>query len=175
MEKPGRTLGLSLAIIISVALFSLLPIAQVIFYLSLQQQFQAIEFLESGGAIGGSMPIVSNVSLIIPVVNGIIFLIIAGFAWRGKPQSIRFIFVGAVVFITLTTVILTVSALQPPPDLSQGIDSGGDLSRSLLTARLVMSVLVALYVIWYVNRGPARAFYRGYYLPDPADAETAPS
>jgi hypothetical protein len=172
MEKPGRTLGLSLAIIISVGLFSLLPIAQVIFYLSLQQQFQRIEFLETGGAIGGSIAELGSVNLIVPVINGIVFLLIAVLAWRGKPQAVRFMFVAAVIFITLTTVLLTASALLSPADLSQGIDSGGDLNLSLLKARLVMSLLVTLYVVWYVNRGPARAFYRGYYLPDPADAET---
>jgi hypothetical protein len=31
-----------------------------------------------------------------------------------------------------------------------------------------MSALVSFYVVWYLNRGPARAFYRGYYLPDPS-------
>ncbi len=175
MEKPGRTLGLSLAIILSVALFSLLPIAQVVFYLSLQQQFAQIEFLETGGAIGGSLADIGNLTLIVPVINGLIFLIIAVLAWRGKPQVVRYVFIGAVVFITLTTVLLTAGAFQSPDPLNQGIDSGHDLNLSLLRARLVMSVLVTGYVVWYVNRGPARAFYRGYYLPDPDEIENAPS
>jgi hypothetical protein len=172
MQKPGRPLGLSLAIIISVVLFSLLPIAQAIFVLSLRQQFQSIEFLPGGGAIGGDL-IVSDTNIIVPVINGLIFLVIAALAWRGKPSAIRFVFMAGVVYLTLVTILLTVASFMEPPSLEQGLDSGAQFMDSLLVGRVVMSVLVALYVIWYVNRGPARAFYRGYYLPDPAEQANA--
>lgn len=168
MQKPGRPLGLSLAIIISVTLFSLLPIAQAMFVLSLRQQFQAMEFLPGGGAIGGDL-VVSDVNLIVPVINGLLFLVIAFLAWRGKPLIIRFAFVAAVIYLTLVTILLTAASFMEPPSLEQGLDSGAQFIDSLLVGRVVMSVLVALYVIWYVNRGPARAFYRGYYLTDPAE------
>ncbi len=166
MQKPGRPLGLSLAIIISVGLFSLLPIAQVIFVLSLRQQFQAMEFLPGGGAVGGDL-VISDINLIVPLINGLLFFVIAILAWRGKPQAIRFVFVGGVIYVTLVTLLMTVASLFTEPSVEQGMDSGAQFSDSLLVARVVVSLLVALYVIWYVNRGPARAYYRGYYLPDP--------
>ena len=172
MQKPGRPLGLSLAILISVTLFSLLPIAQAIFVLSLRQQFQAMEFLPGGGAIGGDL-VVSDVNLIVPIINGLIFLVVAVLAWRGKPQAVRHVFIGGVIYLTVVTILLTVASFIEPPSLEQGFDSGAQFIDSLFVGRVVMSVLVALYVIWYVNRGPARAFYRGYYLPDPT-AQTNP-
>jgi hypothetical protein len=166
-EKPERPLGLSIAIIISFALFSLLPIAQVIFILLLRQQFQTIEFLESGGAIGGDLTGFGDIQLFVPLVGGCVFLIIAVLAWRGRPPAIRFMFVVTVLLITVATIALTIAAALEQPSLEQGFDSAAGLVNTLLGARIVVSVLVALYVIWYTNRGPARAFYRGYYLPDP--------
>lgn len=169
MNKPGRPLGLSLAIIISFMLFTVLPLMQVAFVLYLQQQFSAIEFLETGGAIGGGLE-VADAYLILPAINGLIFAVVAVLAWRGKHKNIRLIFLITVLAITLITVGMTMIALRTPASLEQGFDSASNLTDTLLSARAVFSILVALYVIWYVNRGPARAFYRGYYLPSPEDS-----
>lgn len=166
MQKPGRPLGLSLAILISMGLFSLLPFAQVLFVLSLRQQFQNVEFLPQGGAIGGDL-VVSDIHLIVPSLTGLIFLVVAVLAWRGKPPAIRFVFVAGVICLTLVTILMTAASMLAEPSVEQGLDSGAQFFGSLLLARVVMTLFVALYVIWYVNRGPARAFYRGYYLPEP--------
>jgi hypothetical protein len=165
-QRPGRPLGLSLAIIISAMLFSLLPIAQVIFFLMMRQRLQNVEFLEGGGAMGGDFQI-SDSALIWQLIGGLIFLVIAIFAWRGKPRSIRFLLILAVLILTAITIGVTVASLNAAPDIQLGIDSAKSLEDSLLRARLVVTALVSLYVVWYVNRGPARAFYRGYYLQEP--------
>ena len=165
-QRPGRPLGLSLAIIISVMLFSVLPIAQAVFLLVLRQRFQNIEFLEGGGAIGGDLEFSDSV-LTWQVIGGLIFLIIAFFAWRGKPTSIRYFLILGVLLLTAITIGITITLLNTAPDVQFGVDSAKSLQDSLLRARLVVTALVSLYVMWYVNRGPARAFYRGYYLPQP--------
>jgi hypothetical protein len=165
-QRPGRPLGLSLAIITSAMLFSILPIGQIIFFLALRQRFQNIEFLEGGGAIGGNMQF-SDTALIWQVIGGVIFLIIAIFAWRGKPPSIRYLLLAAVLILTAVTIVVTIISLSSVPDVQLGIDSAASIQDSLLRARLVVTALVSLYVVWYVNRGPARAFYRGYYLAEP--------
>lgn len=171
MIRPGRTLGLSLAIIVSTALFSLLPLAQVAVFLLLRERSRQIEYLISGGAVGGDLGGVADSTLIIQVILGGIFLVVAALAWRGKPATIRFVFVAAVAGLTLINVALTLVSLNTAQTLQTGLDSSASLTASLLRARLVISVLVSLYVIWYVNRGPARAFYRGYYLPEPGVSE----
>jgi len=165
-QRPGRPLGLSLAIITSVMLFSLLPIAQVIIFIALRQRFQNLEFLEGGGAIGGDLQ-VSDTALLLQVVGGLIFLVIGIFAWRGKPASSRYFLILGVIILTAITIGVTLISLNTPPDIEFGVDSAKSLQDSLLRARLTVTALVALYVVWYVNRGPARAFYRGYYLPEP--------
>ena len=172
MNKPGRPLGLSIAIIVSFMLFSMLPLAQVAFVLLLQHQFAAIDFMTQGGAVGGELQI-GTINLVAPAISGFIFLVVSVLAWRGKPRGIRLIFAVAVILITLMVIGLTALSLGTPPTLEQGLDSGADLGNTLLRTRAVVSILVALYVIWYVNRGPARAFYRGYYLPDP-QADSSP-
>jgi uncharacterized membrane protein (UPF0136 family) len=135
--------------------------------LLLQARARQIEFLAGGGAIGGDISGLSNTMLVIQVIMGVAFLIVAVLAWRGRPASIRFTFVGAVVVVTIVTIVLTLASLNTTPSIQNGLDSSAPLANSLLRARIIGSVLVALYVIWYVNRGPARAFYRGYYLEAP--------
>ena len=169
MDKPGRPLGLSIAIIFSLTLYSLLPLVQAAFILTLRQQFAAVEFLEGGGAVGGGMEGINDTRLLLSVVSGIIFFSIAIMAWRGKPQGIRRVFVGAVIVVTLMSMGGTLLSMRSETTLAQGIDSSSALMDSLLTVQMVISGLIALYVIWYVNRGPARAFFRGYYLPEPQE------
>jgi hypothetical protein len=164
MRKPGRPLGLSLAIVTAVMLFSILPLVQVLFFVSLKHRFQDIEFLEGGGASGVDVIGVSDTALLIQTVVAVVFLVIAIYAWQGKPVLIRYVFMVAVVLLTGATVIATAIALTGIRGVEALFDPLATLSNSLVQARLVFTVLVALYVLWYVNRGPARAFYRGYYL-----------
>jgi hypothetical protein len=98
------------------------------------------------------------------------FLVIALFAWRGRPASIRFVMLGAVLVMTLITLLATISQTTADQGMPEGVSSLDGLAVSILCGQLGMSILVSLYVIWYLNRGPARAFYRGYYLPDPDQA-----
>lgn len=178
--KPGRTLGLSLAIIASVILFSILPLMQVGTVLLLRARFEAASLTVDEQnqniaplAVGGSYTGVDESALVIQTLLGIVFLVIAFFAWRGKPQWIRFAMLASVVVLTLVTIGFSLIPLVTQPDMSQGFDSGTGIRDVLLSGRLLLSILVALYVVWYVNRGPARAYYRGYYLPSP-DGTSAP-
>lgn len=164
MDKPGRPLGLSLAIVLSILIFALLPLLQAGFVLLLRQQFANIEFLEEGGAYGGSIDGISDARLIFSSVSGLLFLVIGVMAWRGKPQIIRYVFVAAVIVITAASIGVSLLTLNASATIEQGIDSSGQLGDTLLIFQMAVSVLIAAYVIWYTNRGPARAFYRGYYL-----------
>lgn len=173
--KPGRTLGLSLAIAASVMLFTLIPLMQVAMVLIVQFRLQSAQpvlpFTEEGVApiaMGGNYTGLPDVALFVQTLLGLAFLIIAIFAWRGHPQSIRKIMIGTVLGLTIFTLIVSVLPLIQQPSLEAGFDSGNDLSRSLSASRFVLSVLIPLYVVWYMSRGPARAFYRGYYLTEPS-------
>jgi len=163
-------------------LFSILPLIQVATVLMLRSRFESAS-LSIGGegddiaplAVGGSYTGVDDVTLFVQVVLGSAFLVVAFFAWRGKPQWIRFVMLASVVILTLVTVLLSVVPLVSQPDINQGIDSGAAIRDALLSGRLLLSVFVAFYVVWYVNRGPARAYYRGYYLPSPSETSSVPN
>lgn len=171
MQKPGRPLGLSIAVITSVMLFSILPFIQVLFYLSIKWRFRDIQFMEGGGASGVDIIGLSDTTLIVQAVIAILFLIIAILAWRGQPPSMRYIFMGSVVLLTAITIASTILGSGGQPDIEQIFDPMAALSNSLVRARMIVSILIMIYVLWYVNRGPARAFYRGYYLDDALQSE----
>ena len=172
MQKPPRTLGLSLAIITSFLLFTALPLIQVGIVLLLQQRFAQVEveigaygYSYSGGELTG----VSEGGVLMLTVRGLGFGLIALMAWRGRPRGIRRILNGAVIMLTLITLFLTLRALLGGGDEVTGWDSGQSLATALLQGRLLLTILIPLYVLWYINRGPARAFFRGYYLPMPEE------
>lgn len=173
--KPGRTFGLSLAIIASVLLFSILPLLQVSMVLIVEYRLsQQPPTLPVDGAeniepiaVGGDFTGVPQGTLLLQTVLGLGFLLIAVFAWVGRPSSIRFVMIAAVCALTLLTLLTSVLPLFSQPSLQEGIDSGAGVARSLLASRALLTLLIPLYVLWYMNRAPARAFYRGYYLPNP--------
>lgn len=154
-------------------LFSLLPLLQVAVLLLLRERFRAVEFLDDGGAVGSYMLGVSDSRLLVQAGLGVAFLAIAAAAWRGRPAGIRLVTVFSVLFLTALTIALDLSAIAQPTIAGEGFDSGATLADSLLRTRIALSALVGLYVVWYVNRGPARAFYRGYYLKQPTSEQNA--
>jgi hypothetical protein len=170
--RPTRTLGLSLAILVSVMWFSLLPMMQaaaiflVEWRLREAEQGLALDDDLPAFAYGGEFRGVSEAVLWFQILSGSVFLVIAAAAWRGRPRSIRWIMIAAVLTLTAITLIATAAAISQRPTIYGGIDSGASVSTAFLNARLILTVLIPLYVLWYMNRAPARAFYRGYYLPE---------
>lgn len=173
--KPGRTLGISLAILASLMLFSILPLMQVAMVLILRYRMQGVNLpvgvsIAQPLAVGGDFTGITDLGLLLQTLLGIVFIIIAFFAWRGRPAWIRLALLGAVLVLTLVSAVLSILPLLNGNDPSAGTDSGVAIMHTLFSGRLVVSLLVALYVVWYMNRGPARAFYRGYYLTEPDEA-----
>lgn len=173
-SKPARTLGVSLAILASVMLFSVFPLLQLAMLLIINVRLQSVDIPVPGQdgtvspiAVGGDLSGIANAAVVLQAGVGILYLVIAFFAWRGRPAWIRYAMLAAVIAMTVLTLGFSIAPLLAQPSLSQGIDSGDALRRVLLSGQMVISILVALYVVWYMNRGPARAFFRGYYLPDP--------
>ena len=178
--KPGRTFGVSLAIAASVLLFTILPLMQVAMVLLVQYRLhQQPPSLPLGSeelqpiAVGGDFTGVADSALVLQTALGLAFLVIAIFAWIGRPPFVRYLMIAAVVGLTLLTLLSSVLPLVSQPDLQSGIDSGAGVARSLLASRALLTILIPLYVLWYMNRAPARAFYRGYYLPEPEQPDRA--
>ena len=171
MNKPPRTLGIAVAILASACLFSCLPLLEVTMVLALRGHLETeLVPLDSGGtaAFGGTVLNADTPRLIVQTVLALLFLVIAVLAWRGKPSVMRFILVGAVILLSAGNIVLLINTLATPQTLQTGIDSGEAITTSLATIQLCFTVMIPLYVAWYMNRGPARAFFRGYYLKEPA-------
>ena len=177
MPRPGRPFGVTLALIASACLFSILPLLQVGLILVVRQHFLNMEFQDTGLdmiAMGGDLLGVAESSLILQTVLSLSFLLIVVFAWRGKPEAMRFILVAAVFLLTMIKLVSIVAPLFVQQNPQVGASSLDGLMRSLGTGQFIIELLVLVYVVWYMNRGPARAFYRGYYLTEPSEATTQP-
>ncbi|MBZ0307642.1 MAG: hypothetical protein K8I82_16360 [Anaerolineae bacterium] len=175
MNKPGRPLGVTLAIVMSVVWFSVLPFMQIGLILLVQQRFQHLDFASTGVepiAVGGDFLGVPAVTLVIQAILGSLFFGLSIFAWRGRPAWMRLALPLAVVSLTLIILAFTVQQTGVEPDLQAGISSAAGLSGTLLEGQFFGGLLLTVYVGWYLNRGPARAFYRGYYLSRPTAQTT---
>lgn len=164
LNKPKRTLGISLAIALSILIFSVVPLLQLGFYWFVSRQIQ----LNEDGSFGGVEVLgVADQQLAGQAFIAAIFLLIGIFAWRGRPPFVRILFSGSVALLAAGTIIFTIlPLLTSQPNLAEGIDSTFQAGRQLRTIQLAAITLTMIYVLWYMNRWPARAYYRGYYLPE---------
>jgi hypothetical protein len=164
-----------LAIILSVIYFSILPLIANGLIWSVHRHFenvrnQAISENLAEAGMGIPPELITGIEGL-PEINlwqvlmSILFFIVAVFAWRGRPPGIRYVLMIAIISVTLFNLALTLSI--PSPDLTQGLDSSAEFSSSIARLNLGGGFLVVAYVLWYINRAPSRAFYRGYYLPEP--------
>ncbi|MBE2270699.1 MAG: hypothetical protein IAE80_20845 [Anaerolinea sp.] len=169
--KPPRTVGLSFAILAGVMWFALLPLLEIATSVLIQYRVNSIEIpvtpqgdtaapIASGGELLG----ITTLGVGAQLATSLGFLVIAALAWRGRPRWIRGAMIAAVLLLLIWTTINAYTAMSAIPDIRAGFDSGMEVGRSLAFGRLVIGALIALYMLWYMNRGPARAFYRGYYL-----------
>lgn len=169
-DKPPRPFGVTLAILVSVILYAVIPLMQVGLVLAVADHFrnrdstitlpngEELTEVASGGEFIGD---ISTERLILQGTLALGFLVVAFFAWRGKPSFMRYVLMGSVLLLTAITLALTViPGLQSG---GRGISGGSldNLSTPLLCLQLFVSFFVPLYVVWYLNRAPARAFYQG--------------
>jgi hypothetical protein len=182
-RRPGRPLGLSLAIVASALLFAVLPLLQVGFALSFQARFATLgntEFNFPGEdptepfASGVSMDGVDTFALLVQGGVSLLFLGVCVLAWIGRPGWIRYVLLAAVLILAVLSLLVLIIQLNTPPTLEEGLTSADDLGRNLRWTEIAFTILIPLYVAWYLNRAPARAFYRGRYLSAPPPPETNP-
>jgi hypothetical protein len=150
-------------------MFSLLPLLQVGMILMVRQHFMNLQFPDElqPYLIGGDFLGVSEGSMILQAALAAGFFVIAALTWRGRPAAMRLVMVLAVIALTVIQFLSTVLSASGEQNLETGISSGDSLLQSLSVGQLAMNLLVLLYVIWYLNRGPARAFFRGHYRTPP--------
>lgn len=171
-QKPGRPLGVTLAIIVSVIMYSLLPLVTVILVFMTERRLsEGVAELGASASGGDLLGGYTEAQLIFQVILSIVFFVIAVIAWRGNQGYMRFVLMGSVILLTLINIGLILIFKLAEDDESLVGQTGGsqDILEILQSGRIVLLIIVPLYVLWYLNRGPARAFYRGYYLERPSE------
>lgn len=166
VSKPGRPLGVSLAIITSTSVFSLLPLTQIIIIALIRRRIY-----DNLTGPDGMQPIFLGVEYIglpdwrsaLQVIIALVFLLLAVFAWRGRPAAMRWILPASVAVILVINAVLAFAVAGP--STQAGASSADAFFAAFDSGRVIIGALTFLYVFWYMNRAPARAFYRGYFLP----------
>ena len=145
-ERPFRTLGLSLAVIAVFFLLGFVPLVPAIFVGILALEKHPTSPAESEFWLGPLFAVAVIVTCML--------------AWIGRPRR-------AGVYFQVTAVLATVVAVYDALHATAVIGfntgiGGGNLDnffRTAATCFLPVRLAVLAYMLWYVNRAPARAFY----------------
>lgn len=143
-----RPLGLMIAIAAAAVGYGLLPMFPLILMLwaNLTQRLVGIDFI--GGSVGW-----------LSVGLGAITLIACIGAWIGRPRGVRLFLVGMLWIQVVFSAARLIAHLSSTPTLPE---VGGTFTSTAtqLICQAPLLTLVPLYVTWYLNRAPARQFYR---------------
>ena len=164
-QKPKRPFGVSLAIATCFLIFVVLPLIEVLFIISVDNMMAFDTVGRSGLNVIGVEKF--GLQMVWQIALALGFFVLTVIAWLGRPPIIRLIFSGAVGLMGFITVIAQiVPRLTSSPTV---LDSSRDINQPALTVYLIVTILITLYSVWYLNRWAARAFYREYYLPEDSD------
>jgi len=174
-NRAIRPLGLSLAIILTVLLFSIFPLLQIGINWMIQERINQInttevDFLpndDEGGvtplAVGGNFSAIAPWQLVAQGTLSLFFLVVAVMAWRGRPPWIRYLLFAAIILLTVFSGVILLSEMFAPRTLESGLTSADVFFSQARCAQLFFTIVVPLYAVWYMNRAPARAFYQAQH------------
>lgn len=165
-----RPLGVSLAIVLAGSLFGLIPglnLAMLLFVQARLSNIANTEVTLPDGSVmtvmssGGYENLINPAAFIVQACVCLWVFAVCIMAWRGKPKGIRWVFTATVLILASITAYVTLGALWGRPDLSAGVSSADAVDGFEWANAIFASVLLPLYTVWYMNRAPARAFFRG--------------
>jgi hypothetical protein len=157
MQRPPRPFGVTLAIIASLLLFTVFPLMEVAMLLSVRLHFANLTFEGEGPqpfATGADFLGIPDSKIFFQAIIALIFLVIAFFAWRGRPPFMRYVLIGACVGLTLFNILNLVVSQLSQQNLAAGFSSLDSILNSLSVGQFAISLIVTFYVVWYLNRGP---------------------
>jgi hypothetical protein len=112
--------------------------------------------LEGHNMAGADLPFTG-----LDVTVGLLILLICVLAWIGRPRWVRWVLILSVWLATAYQLQGLLQATKPGA-VTHGLTGGTitDLSQSVVPCLVIMLIAIPLYITWYMNRAPARAFYR---------------
>jgi hypothetical protein len=159
---------LTLAILTGVALFALFPLLK--WYMAWRLNEGVVE---DGALIGATLPY--DFFTWATALLGLAVLLTALFAWVGRPKAVRWLYQGFVLLTCLLLLAESYVRLTEEPRTAEEalvISSGQQTIATFLRCQIPFQILVVLYIIWYCNRAPARAFYSQVPLAPLKDEES---
>lgn len=171
INRPGRPFGVTIAILISVLFFSVLPLLFVGMRVAIEDYVtRPKEIILPDGTVttdaglsGIEESAFTSAEVVFQVGVSLAFVVVAVFAWRGRPKYMRFVLMVSVLLLAGILIFQQVTGVQ---DANRDGGSLDNIVSVLLQGQVIAYIILPLYVVWYLNRAPARAFYRGYYLPE---------
>ncbi|MBN1680044.1 MAG: hypothetical protein JW966_07105 [Anaerolineae bacterium] len=164
LARPARrSLGLMLAIIATGVLFGVWPLLEVYF-------LKRVDATAKEAFLMGGVEI--DTWFWLQAIYGGAVLIICALAWWGRPPWIRYVLTAALLLPTVVYVLRLIETSSTPEDPIYGGQVQSTV-RDVLRTQLPIVVIVPLYTAWYVNRAPARAFFRRSARP-PVSANDSP-
>ncbi len=145
-----RPLGLTIALLATAVLYGVLPLLEIYFLKRLDATAEEAYLL--GGVTIDTWKWFQG-------GFGAIMLAICTLAWWGRPRGIRLALIVLLLVLTATNLYRIVEAWMSAVDPIFGGPTQEAL-RGYLRCQFPAMVLVPLYVVWYLSRAPARAFYR---------------
>jgi hypothetical protein len=157
---PPRTLGISIALAGSAILFGILPLLQLA-YIAWLTQYVAVD--PEGGMAGFRVSGVDPVPVAGQIIASVGFLLMTAQAWRGRPAWMRQVYSLAVFLFSIVLIGSGLRQMAASSPLGEGITSMDDFWRNAQFLQVAGVAVLGVYVVWYLNRWPARAFFRGSY------------
>lgn len=145
-----RPLGMTLAILSAMIVFGGFPLIE--FYLAWRLNAGTEPEFRVGGFPYDFLTQLMGIMALLVIITSFL-------AWLGRPHYVRLAFLTTIVVSLGMTLFRTLyRALVPETETLFGVGQSS-LVSPLCSLLLVLQVLTALYIIWYANRAPARAFY----------------
>jgi len=154
---PRRPFGLTLALVVGLLLFVVMPMLQVVFLISLNSTFSA----ENGIGISGVE--VQGLQIEPLILNGSLSLIYLIVVILTAMRRFKWMRLGFPIITLLYTLFYLVPQLTSSNTAITGVDSGQQLTQNFNVIYMVMASILTIYSFWFLNRWSARAFYRGAY------------
>jgi len=152
MTRPTnhrRPPGVTLALLAVAVLYGVRPLLEAAL-------FHRLEATADEALIPGGIEV--SVWTGIEGIAGAVIILLCVLAWLGRPARIRWALIVAMLALTAINLFRIIQAWAAPDDPVFGGQIQSAL-RNVLLCQLPLMVLVPLYVVWYLNRAPARAFF----------------
>jgi hypothetical protein len=149
-DRVRRPLGLTIAILAIAVWYGVLPLLRLYF-------MQRVGATAEESYVPGGIDITTWDWLEGLIGGGMLILCIL--AWWGRPPWIRIVLMSAMLVLTVFFLYRILQAAVSKVDPIFGGQVQSDIRR-LLLCQLPAMILVPPYGVWYLNRAPARAFYR---------------